>query len=197
MGTVALPLRQHSRHQEDLIWWATESDGALGRRSIQGAIQSRLEGGSGVHEGHDLLEHPQEALEDIIHRTSFKAAGRIRNIEKAWKLLRAEDQQILAAVYWTPVHRGLDAFGALANLVVLSKIARERHLSARTKMTFGEWVTRLSDRRVGTLQKGGGRSPGKASSSEIVAVRAINWQCERMLTEALENYVESVRRVGQ
>lgn len=195
MSSIPLPLREHSRHQEDLIWWATESDGALGRKSVQGAIESRLEGGSGVHESVDLLEDPATALLEVIHRTSFRAAGRLRNIERAWKLLIDNDKQVLAAIYWTPIHKGLEAFGRLANLVVLSKIAREKHLSARTKMTYGEWVTRLSNRRVGTLLRNGRRLPSKCSSSEVALVTAINRESETKLTKSLGNYVEAVRRI--
>lgn len=196
MSSTPLPVRQHSRHQEDLIWWANESDGALGRKSIQGSIQSRLEGGAGIHEACDLEVDMNSAFDEAIGRKGFRAAGRVKMIQKAWLLLTKDDQKVLGSIYWTPIHPGLEAFGRLANMVILSKTARKGYEASGTTMTFGEWVTRLSARRVGALRRGGGRSLSKTTLYEVNLITLINRENISSLTRALENYVEAYRRIG-
>lgn len=195
MSHSYFPVRQHLAHQEDLIWWANESDGALGRKSIQGSIQSRLEGGAGVYEAHDLEVDMKSAFDEIIGRKGFRAAGRLKMIQRTWLLLTKDDQKVLASIYWTPVHKGLEAFGRLANMVVLSKTARKGYEASGTLMTFGEWVTRLSARRVGAPLKGGGRSVPKVTLYESNLIVLINRENMIAFTSALENYAESYRRV--
>lgn len=188
MSSTPLPLRRFFRYQEDLLWWATESDGALGRRSIQGSIEARLEGRTGVRQEIDILENPQEAYEYIINRIGHKASERLHIIEEAWKRVGAQDKMVLAAIYWTPLQLGLEAFGPLANVVPLTQTAHYRYEASNTKMTFGEWLTRLSSRRVGVLQKGGKRNKPKARPNEIEHVIVINHEIEIMSETALNHY---------
>lgn len=195
MSTTPLPLRQHSGLQEDLIWWANESDGALGRKSVQGAIQARLEGGTGVHNVHDLLEAPDLALQEVIHRTSFRAADRLKHIVSAWKLCTTDSQRVLAAVYHTPLHPGLDAFGSLGNAVPLSKIAVNKYKASRTQVTFGEWVTRLSARYVIYTKKSMELQKIRANSQGFASILQINRDIETLVSGALETYAEARRRV--
>lgn len=206
MSIIPLPLPQyHPRHQEDLFWYKYESDGALGRKSNQGAIEARLEGASGSYGAFDLEINSQlwAAVEEVTNRASFRASGRIKRIEltfaslktpsKKWKHTLCTPQQVLAAIYWTPPHKGLEAFEAFANLIVFSELAREKFLSLKTtKMSFTEWLVLLSQRRLGFYdQKTKLRSKPKATNGEIATVIGITRECQLLLKDALKEYVKA------
>lgn len=195
MASKPLPLRQHPWHQENLIWYATEADGALGRKSLQGAIQARLEGNAGCFASTDLLEDPEQALAEIVDRVSFRAAGRVKRVEQALARISPEYQQYLAAVYMVPPQIGLEAWDFLANMVVFSSVARKAYAQSRTKMAFVEWVVRLSNRRLGILGRDSRRAPPKATRFEVSLVLKIARECEDLLSDALAKYVDSVRIV--
>lgn len=188
MSTIPLPLKQYSRHQEDLIWLAAESDGAMGRKSNQGAIQARLEGGGGSYASTDILEDPVAALEEVTNRASFRAATRAKFILRTYKLLEFRHQEVLAAAYWTPLQRGLEAWNRLANLVILSQTANKKYKNSRSRLTFGEWMVNLSVRMVGVLGRDGMRSKPKATITELRIILAIERDCETMLKAALVEY---------
>lgn len=199
MALAPLPLPDYPRHQEDLIWRGALAAGDMGLRSIQGAIQARLEGGTGAYGGGSelLLEDPQTALEDLLARASMRAAGRAKRIDAALARCFPEDQRALIAAYWHPPQPGMEAWGALANVVPLSPTARDAyrtHLRQGGSMTFGEWLTRLSVRKVGQLGRDGRRRRPKAGPAEEALVLAIARECEIDLLDSLQNYVEATRR---
>lgn len=188
MSSIPLPLKQFSRHQEDLIWLAAESDGAMGRKSNQGAIQARLEGGGGSYATSDILEDPIAALEEVTKRASFRAATRAKVILRTYKMLEFKHQEVLAAAYWTPLQRGLEAWNRLANLVVISSVANKKFKISRSRLSFGEWMVNLSVRMVGVLGRDGMRSRPKATSTEQKIIISIERDCEQMLRDALVEY---------
>lgn len=207
MSTVPLPLPQYyPRHQEDLYWYKFESDGALGRKSIQGAIQARLEGSAGCFGDFDLETNGglDAAIKDVTGRASFRAAGRIKRIEKAfkrvaectdWKHHRCSPQNALSAIYWTPPQQGLEAFESFANLVVFSGLAHQKFRQAKTKLSFVEWITILSQRRLGYYDlKSRQRSKPKATNGEISVCIGIKRECEILCRDALWQYVKAVRK---
>lgn len=206
MANKPLPLPFHSWHQENLIWRGTEADGALGRKSIQGVIQARLEGSAGGFSSPDIVQTPQQALNEVINRIGFRAAGRVRMIDEALLeicdderevLKTAEEKRaVLMAAYWIGPQVGLEAWDSLANLVAFSPLSHRKYHQSRVKMTFGEWVTRLSNRKLGVLGRDKLRAPPKASKYELSLVRKIKDECEKMLEEALQDYVDSFRLVG-
>lgn len=196
MATKPLPLPFHSWHQENLIWRGTEADGALGRKSIQGAIEARLEGSAGGFSSPDIVQTPQQALTEVINRLGFRAAGRVRMIDQALDEITDDDRDLLMAVYWVGPQVGLEAWDALANLVAFSPLAHRKYRQSRVKMTFGEWVTRLSSRKLGVMGRDKTRAPPKAGKYELSLVRKINDECENLLEEALQNYVDAFRMVG-
>jgi hypothetical protein len=196
MALKPLPLPYHQWHQEQLIWRGTEADGALGRRSIQSIIQARLEGSAGGFAAPDIIETPQKALEDVISRIGFRAAGRVRMIDAALKTVSSRDQCVLRAAYWIPPQVGLEAWDNLANLVVFSDLAHRKWVQAKVFMSFGEWITRLSQRKVGVLHRDHGRSLPKASKNEVNLVSKISEECCNLLEISLQNYVDAFRLVG-
>jgi hypothetical protein len=210
MSTVPLPLPQYyPRQQEDLFWYRFEADGALGRKSNQGAIEARLEGASGSYGQIDLESKGglYMALQEVTNRASFRAAGKLRRIEQAYRALQdpngwrwphtnCSPSMILSAVYWTPPQQGMEAFEAFANVVVFSKTAHEKYQSKKTKMTFVEWVMLLSQRRLGFYdQKTKQRGKPKATNGEIAICILILHECKILLRDALWLYVKSERRV--
>lgn len=196
MATKPLPLPFHSWHQENLIWRGTEADGALGRKSIQGIIQARLEGSAGGYSSPDIVQTPQQALNEVINRIGFRAAGRVRMIDQALGEISREDCHLLMATYWVQPQVGLEAWDALANLIAFSPLAHKKHRQSRVKMTFGEWITRLSSRKLGVMGRDRTRAPPKATKYELSLVRKIGEECEEMLEIALQHYVDSFRMVG-
>lgn len=199
MSTIPLPLELFPRRQEDLIWLAAESDGAMGRKSNQGAIQARLEGGGGSYSTDILGESYDEWLrrcEEATKKSGFRAATRAKYILRAYKLCTFDHQNVLAAAYWTTLQRGLEAWDRLGNLVVLSQIAYKKHRMSRSKLSFGEWVTVLSARKVGVLDRSGFRSKPKATLTEQKIVLAIERECQEMLKGALVEYSNCFRRIS-
>lgn len=194
MALAPLPLRYSPREQEDLIWWATESDGALGRKSIQGSIQARLEGSQGGYEEPDLVTDPEAAFKSATGKIGFFAAGRIKRIERAWKSCSSQNQLVISAVWMTPLHKGLEAFGHWANLVVLSEEAKKISEKARCRIPLVEWLNRLSTKKVGVLKEGRVLSQN-AKKSELDWITAINRDCEKSATRALRNFVGLYRPV--
>lgn len=192
MSRSPLPLRYHPRIQEELIWWSTASDGDLGRRSIQGSIQARLEGSQGGFEASDLITDPEAAFKLATGKVGFHAAGRVRKLEKAWNKCTFEVQTGVSAVWMSKPHLGLDAFGHWANMVISSEEAIKFWTKVRSKMEIGEWLTRLSAKKTGSPTKEGRSSP-TATGSDLAQISAINRECERIATRNLMSFVHSYR----
>lgn len=195
MSLSPLPLRFHPRAQEDLIWWATESDGALGKKSIQSSIQARLEGSQGGYEEPDIVTDPQAAYKMATGKIGFYAAGRVKMIERAWADCIPLNKSVISAVWLTPLHIGLDAFGHWANLISISNEAKRISEKARCRIPIGEWLCRLSTKKVGIKGRDSKVSPPTAVKHELEWISSINRECERMATTALYEFVRRHRSV--
>ncbi len=74
-------------------------------------------------------------------------------------------------------------------------MACKKYKISRSKLSFGEWVTVLSARKVGVLDRAGVRSRPKATLTEQKIVLAIERECEEMLKDALKAYASHFRRI--
>jgi len=194
MGLSPLPLRYYPREQEDLMWWATESDGALGRKSIQGSIQARLEGSQGGYEEPDLITDPEAAFKMATGKAGFHAARRVRLIKKAYDSLQMDFQGVLAAVWLSKPHVGLEAFGHFANLTIASEIAKKIHKRVRSKLPLSEWLIHLSLKKMGVPDKKSQKRLAPTSTIEDnFSIVQISNDCERVAAMALQKFVENYR----
>ena len=88
-------------------------------------------------------------------------------------------------------------------MVALSRTANSKYKAARTEMTFGEWVTRLSALSVSTSQIAEKKKkPFKnlkntpiVRRKDLSSIPVILKECELMLCSSLECYAEARRRV--
>ena len=175
MNTLA-ELRLSSQDEADLRWFWTESDGAMGLRSLFPAQIAQLQIGAGRRGTHTPVQHELDGR-------LVEAATRARLISRALETMPRGHVLTLWVAYGESTHRPLVVlYGDLAELVVRTDAAQRAHRKSRTTRALEDWLTRLAARA--------GR--GEAEPKRIVY--AVRNEAESKLVAAHRAYTEARRR---
>lgn len=169
-------LRLSSQDEADLRWFWTESDGALGLRSMFPQQMAQLQLGGGRRGTHTPIQREPD-------RRLVEAATRARLISRALETIHQEHVRVLRSAYGDSVHRPLTVlYGELSELVVRTEAARRAHRKSRTTRSLEDWLVRLV-RRADRGEQG--------AKHTVYAVKA---EAEARLVGAARAYSESRRR---
>ena len=175
MNTLA-ELRLSTQDEADLRWFWTESDGAMGLRSLFPAQIAQLQIGAGRRGTHTPVQHELDGR-------LVEAATRARLISRALETMPRGHVRVLRAAYTETRHQPLrPIYGDLAELVVETDAAQRAHRRSRTTRSLTDWISRLAKRA----------GKGEAEPKRILYL--VRSEAESKLVAAHRAYTEARRR---
>lgn len=175
MNTLA-ELRLSSQDEADLRWFWTESDGAMGLKSLFPAQIAQLQIGAGRRGTHTPIQHE-------VDGRLVEAATRARLISRALECMPRGHVRVLRAAYGDAHHHQLrPIYADLADLAPETDAAQKAHRRSRTTRALAEWLIRLAKRAT----------RGEQEPKRILYL--VRSEAEATLVSAHRAYVQSRRQ---
>jgi hypothetical protein len=159
-----------SDFEADLRWWLSgEHEGDLGLRAAP------LE----------VAPSPTFAPKGLTSR-QYDAAERLNEIRRRWEQLTDLQQDVLLAAFGPRRPGGLDAWGDLAPVVLITPGARDGYRAykarcgARAHRSFTNWLDRLSHRALNEV--------GQQQQFDAELVASLRTEAESLLVDAVTAY---------